>query len=330
MNAVRFVRTVSVFAGALTLCGLQMQAQQLSRKDWVDLAKARAGRQASPQAAASSPKADGTFITVDVPNSCATTLEGINSRGDIIGGYVDCSFQGHNFVLSNSVFTDVDPPGCFGDSGFLSTEMGINQRGDVVGTCIDSNGFHGFLLSKGVYSKIDAPGASPVAVGTIASGINPSGDIVGWYTDNAGLSHGYLLRKGAYTNIDVPGSLGAAPGSTVALAINPQGEILGQYSNTSGTTHGFLLSHGTFTMVPDVPALGSITFPLGLNPQGDIVGAAFVSPCCGFLITNSTVTLVNVPGSPEAIPYGINPQGDIVGTYFDTSGNQHGFLLPKN
>ena len=157
MNPVRFVRIVSVLAAALTVCGLQMQAQQLSRRDWVDLAKARAGRQASPQAAAPSPKADGTFITVDVPNSCGTTLEGINSRGDIIGQYADCAFQGHNFLWRNGVFTYIDPPGCFGDGGFASTEMGINDPGDIVGTCVDSNGFHGFLLSKSQKSAWKRP-----------------------------------------------------------------------------------------------------------------------------------------------------------------------------
>lgn len=335
----RFVRTLHILAAALTLCGLQMQAQPLSRKDWVDLAKARAGRQASSHAAASSPKADGTYITVDVPNSCGTTLEGINSRGDIIGAYLDCAppFHGHNFLWSNGVFTYIDPPGCFGDSGFASTEMGINAPGDIVGSCVDSNGLHGFLLSKGSYTILDAPGAAGI---TIASGINPKGDIVGTFTDSNGNGHGFLLSEGEYSIFDVAGA--APPAQTWATAINPNGDILGTYEDQTlpgAPNTGFLLSVGVFSTFK-IP--GEVTFPNGMNPRGDIVGLV----CCGtgpsgsFLLSNGVkaiehhlpfdVTTFDAPGACSGctFAYDINPQGDIiVGFYYDNNFNMHGFLL---
>ena len=40
-------------------------------------------------------------------------------------------------------------------------------------------------------------------------------------------------------------------------------------------------------------------------------------------------TSIDPPGSTFTQATGINPQGDIVGTYFDSSGNAHGFLLSK-
>jgi hypothetical protein len=49
---------------------------------------------------------------------------------------------------------------------------------------------HGFLLSGGEFTSIDFPGAS----GTVASGINPRGDIVGFYV-SAGVGHGFLLSR---------------------------------------------------------------------------------------------------------------------------------------
>jgi probable HAF family extracellular repeat protein len=180
-------------------------------------------------------------------------VEGINSRGDIIGWYFDCvSGSGHNFVLTNGgAFTVIDPPGCFGDAAFLAKEMGINEAGDVVGTCLDNNfGMHGFLLSKGAYTIVDAPGA---AQGTAASGINPKGDIVGWFIDSSGNAHGFLLSKGNYSIIDVPAP---PPQETQAQDINPQGDILGTYQDqTSGSANtGFLLSRGgvfsTFQIPP--------------------------------------------------------------------------------
>src|SRR6266849_6456782 len=92
------------------------------------------------------------------------------------------------------------------------------------------------------FTTIDVRGA----IGTIAWGINPAGDIVGSYTDASNDGHGFLLRHGTITSIDVPGSL-----LTTAFGINAQGDIVGTYVSGS-RAHGFLLRHGTFTLI-DVP-----------------------------------------------------------------------------
>jgi hypothetical protein len=237
----------------LLVCGLQLYGQPLGLTAASAAAKVAVGREVSPQAMPAL-EATGTYILIDVPGSVYTALEGINPQGDIVGGYVDSSNNPHNFLRSNGTFSNFDPPGGKGDFFFLATEMGISPM-DIVGSYADLGSFfplHGFLLSKGAYPKIDAPGASPLSFGTVASGINPLGDIVGFYFDSSGNTHGFLLSKSTYTNIDVPGALGALPGTTVASAINPQGDILGEYSDSSGNTHGFLLSKGTFSAI-DIP-----------------------------------------------------------------------------
>jgi len=52
-----------------------------------------------------------------------------------------------------------------------------------------ANKTHGFLLRKGDFTTIDFPGADVVS--TQARGINPQGDIVGFYVskDASGVSH---------------------------------------------------------------------------------------------------------------------------------------------
>src|SRR5262249_4172139 len=56
----------------------------------------------------------------------------------------------------------------------------------IVGLFRDaSNNAHGFLLSGGTYFTLDDPLAIPSATGTIARGINASGQIVGSYNDGA-------------------------------------------------------------------------------------------------------------------------------------------------
>jgi hypothetical protein len=54
---------------------------------------------------------------------------------------------------------------------------------------------HGFLLKNGRFTTIDVPGAAAAAGGTSAGGINPQGDIVGYYLGGDTLIHGFLLKK---------------------------------------------------------------------------------------------------------------------------------------
>jgi uncharacterized membrane protein len=53
--------------------------------------------------------------------------------------------------------------------------LGINNAGHITGSYADANGTkHGFLLQRGRYARIDAPGRSD----TDAWGINDRGQIV--------------------------------------------------------------------------------------------------------------------------------------------------------
>jgi hypothetical protein len=79
----------------------------------------------------------------------------------------------------------VDVPG-----SSYSNPYAINSAGDVVGFFLDAAGSHGFVLSKGVYTTLDYPGAVPGTTG--ASGINDFGEVVGDYTDANGALHGFI------------------------------------------------------------------------------------------------------------------------------------------
>jgi probable HAF family extracellular repeat protein len=70
---------------------------------------------------------------------------------------------------------------------------------------------------------------------TLATGINASGQIVGYYLDVFNVVHGFLLDNGSYTMLDVPGSTG-----TWAYGINDSGQIVGYYYDASEGQHGFL------------------------------------------------------------------------------------------
>src|SRR6516165_4671528 len=88
-----------------------------------------------------------------------------------------------------------------------------------------------------VFTPVDVPGSSYLKR-TFATGINTSGQIVGYYL-SGGLNvaaYGFLLDQGSYTTLDVPGATGfldPPPGisGTQANGINDSGQIVGYYTD---------------------------------------------------------------------------------------------------
>jgi probable HAF family extracellular repeat protein len=141
-----------------------------------------------------------------------------------------------------NVYTSFDNP--LNTSGDGTLASGINDTGQIVGTYADAGGVHGFLLSGGSYSTLDAPLAQQY---TAAQGINGAGQIVGYYLGHTGLQsglHGFLYNKGVYTTLDHP----LAADGTLAAGINAKSEIVGIYEDSAGNVHGFLLSGGSYSL----------------------------------------------------------------------------------
>jgi hypothetical protein len=149
----------------------------------------------------------GTFTTLpQYPGSVGTLAISINNFGHILGIWVP-PFSGnfvpapfHGFLLSGGKFTDLEDPlegtaNCDTVANPLGFEYcstapaDLNDRGDITGwyTANDGTG-HGFLLSKGVWTTIDFPGA----LATGCESINDAGQIVGNYYDSSSVLHGFL------------------------------------------------------------------------------------------------------------------------------------------
>jgi len=96
------------------------------------------------------------FTTIDFPGAASTQPWGINTRGDVVGRYVNSDKTTHGFLLSGGQYSAIDFPG-----GTETDAFAINTRGDVVGVYIAADRVsHSFLLSGGQFSTIDFPGAS--------------------------------------------------------------------------------------------------------------------------------------------------------------------------
>jgi len=120
----------------------------------------------------------------------------------------------------------------------------------------------------------DAPGA---VCGTLPSGLNSEGAIIGQSFDASCNGHGFVrARNGSFAIFDPTGSTYTQP-----VAINPAGTITGSYLDAGAVFHGFLRApDGTITTF-DIPG-GSTVFAGGINPSETVVGyyidASGVSP----------------------------------------------------
>jgi uncharacterized membrane protein len=162
------------------------------------------------------------------------------------------------------------------------------------------------------FTTFDVPGA----LSTFPYGINPRGEVTGYYVDANFVTRGFVRAPdGTFTTFDGPGSVI----QTTPYGINPAGEITGWYLTVNFEAHGFLRApDGTFTTF-DAPGGVGITFAYVINPAGEIAGnyadANFVFH--GFLrARNGTFTTFDIPGGFAPNPTGINPAAAITGYFF--------------
>src|SRR5262249_7166656 len=151
-------------------------------------------------------------------------------------------------------------------------------------------------------------------LGTEASGINDSGQVVGTYYGSSPAPHGFIYSNGAYTD------LFAGSGGTYGYRINDAGQVIGLYIDNSHTSHGYIYSYsnGTFT------DLGGGTDPLGINDAGQVFGISIDSSNTqhSFFYSNGTFTDLAYPSAVKTFVSSwnaINDSGQVTGNYYDSN-----------
>jgi probable HAF family extracellular repeat protein len=212
---------------------------------------------------------DGTFQTLSV-YCCATSAVAVNGAGykagtfflnwrhkiravylmDATGKYLHFTFP-HDSYPHDSVSIEV---------GGLNNSNQIAGRWTAYGNGVLVR--HGFLYDSGTITQLDMPGAAV----TQPRAINDSGEIVGDWTDSAGVTHGFLWTAAhGFTLFDAPQAT-----LTSITAINSIGVTVGYFSDGKAD-HGFVLSPEGAVTILNAPHASS-TIPSGINARGQVTG----------------------------------------------------------
>jgi len=106
------------------------------------------------------------------------------------------------------------------------------------------------------YTTLNNPLATS---GTVARGINDTGQIVGWYQANTDAVYGFLYDGGSYATLNDPLTIKTSP-----YGINNAGHIVGLIGS-GNDEHGFLYSGGTYTILDDPSGTFGTTIAIGIN-----------------------------------------------------------------
>ena len=224
-------------------------------------------------------------------------------------------------------YMTISPPDKLGNpdlSTTASTAFGINARGDVVGTFTEGTGLnavqHGFLLSKGKFTVIDfRDDQGTVALGTIARGVSPDGDIIGnyWLPGDPPIgSRGFrLTKKGEFEAVRYPGHTWET-----LQRILPDGTILGCYHDYDQmmSMRGVMIGRDGASEIDAFASMNNGATPdlrLLVGWWVDMMVDPPQGQAQGYMIQDGVFTPFLVPGSAATQAWDVNPDGVIVGFY---------------
>jgi len=206
---------------------------------------------------------------------------------------------------------------------------GPGQVGQVVGQYTDSSGVqHGMLVDGLVgYTSIDYPSATQ----TVATGINNSSQIVGyWSNSTSGQSGGFYLDNGTcsnYCSFSYPGGADTTP-----LGINDAGQIVGTYGPGS-PNYGFLYYRGKGGAFYSISYPGGDqTLAGGINGDGTVAGeysnTTSINGFVEYAIPPSwtgTFSQEDFGGALNTYLMGINNDNVMTGYYWTSTSPVEGF-----
>ena len=235
-------------------------------------------------------KADVKYTITDLNAPIAT---GINNSGQVVG-------QNSAWIA----FLWTQGVGMQNLGSLPNSEAtAINNNGQIAGWTDSTEGRDLFLYTSSAGMK--DLGRLPGTDGSRATGINASGQIVGYCLESGSSSQAFI-----YSSATGMTALGNLPGEThsVATGINDSGQVVGGCSN-----HAFLYT--VATGMTDL-GFGSNSGATAINNSGQILGGTNALNSTVFIYTIATggkQYLNKFPGALDITPVAINNNGEVVG-----------------
>jgi hypothetical protein len=191
----------------------------------------------------------GTFTNASDPGTATTPptfdqLLGVNDSNTAVGFFTDAAGATHGYtynIAAKTFSASIDDPNGVG----ATTAAAINNSGEIAGFFTNSTtgATEGFLDNGGVFTTVDAPGATT----TQLLGLNNLGIAVGDEIAG-GVMHGLIYDSLTHTFqvLDDPNGMG----TTTFNGINDHNSIVGFYVDGAGNTDGLLA-----TVVPEPGSL---------------------------------------------------------------------------
>jgi probable HAF family extracellular repeat protein len=291
------------------------------------------GSTSALQALATPSFSAGTYYTAAV---------GISSNGVIAGSVGDAGALNGTDNNSNALIwnSSSSAPTNINPGGYTSNAWAINAAGTTVVGWIQAT-----TAGSPLQAAISTGGGAlaPLSVTSnpanltlaIATGINSSGEIVGYATDSTGNVHSFLYNAGTVTDLGVTG--GPANALNGALAINDSGLVVGAvetdqtapgdeyaYSQTTSPLSGMNSLDTTSDVFSQANAVNNGNAIVGFAGNDSVWNAAIFSSTGPIELS----TLVdNLSGwSQLEWATGINDNGQIIGTG-TYNGQTEAFLL---
>jgi probable HAF family extracellular repeat protein len=241
-----------------------------------------------------------------LPGTVRSVAYGLNHLGQAVGVSSNPT-AAIATLFSNGTTTNLNTLGAD-----VSVATSINGSGQAAGYNIfDSNPnpvSRAFLYSGGRMTDIQSDSLFPS--GSIAYGINSSGEVVGEGLLTNWTFHAFLYSGGRMVDL---GTLGGSQAG--ASAINDSGEIVGSSLPAKGYGHAFLYSNGKMADL-GVPSGAYSSDAKAINGIGQIVGSITLNTNAvhAALYSNGAWTdLGAFPGASGTSARGINTAGQIVG-----------------
>jgi probable HAF family extracellular repeat protein len=250
-----------------------------------------------------------------------TVATAINDLNEVVGYSQLPGNTGaqHPFLYSHGKLIDLDPNAV----SPVGAARGINHYGQVVGETdflgVTHPVTHAFLYQRG--KIIDLGTLAGSTGGSLAFGINDSGDVVGTSIANGNFVP-FIYRNGIMSEL-------GTNFTGEALAINNLGQIVGVGMTQSGA---FLYQNGSFI---DLGTLGGTDPPfaatdaLAINNRGQIVGFSHLpnhGHAHAFLYENGAMKDL---GGNSSVAFGINDKSEVVGQDIDKNGLPFAFLYTQ-